>query len=277
MADDISDTPDEKPASRKTSDKTQSAPLRALDESLARRVEPEYAATDRSQEALREIQNLTNRLIENSHAALFRAEGDRALQSALQELRATARDVGSALGNEVRREAQPASGSPTAARPCGCGTSCQTTAQGCCCFEIILLRARVMVEQSLPEVADGAGPGTGNALELIFNVLADGEGECYPGLASYLPIEKKQKWVSINKVIRKLCIPCNETRNVALTCEIMEVEELAIGGRPEFGTEFGTLSLKCGCPTVPAQITVELSGGGITGGEILCEIGARQI
>lgn len=244
--------------------------------------EEKEVITDRTQEALREIRGLTSRLIETSRATLFRAEEDRALQGALQELRGAARDIGNALGLELRREAPPAYSAtshpaPIQERGCGCEPNCETIAPDCCCFEIILLRARVMVEQGMPEIADGAGPGTGNQLELIFNVLADGEGEVYPSLVSHIAIEKKQKWVWINKRLRKICIRCNETRTVPLTVEIMEIEENVAGGRPEFGTNFGSLTLKCGCPTVPEQVSVELTGGGITGGEILVEIGARQL
>lgn len=236
------------------------------------------ATTARTNEALREIRGLTNRLIETSRATLFRAEEDRALQSALQELRGAARDIGNALGSELRREAPLVTHTtPPKEGRCGCEESCESVAPGCCCFEIVLLRARVMEEQTMPEVADGAGPGTGNQLELIFNILADGEGECYPSLVSHIAIEKKQKWVSINKAIRKICLRCGETRNVQLTAEVMEIEENVAGGRPEFGSNFGSLTLKCGCPTVPAQISVELTGGGITKGEVLVEIGARPL
>lgn len=165
----------------------------------------------------------------------------------------------------------------TPGRDCGCGPSCDGIPAGCCCFEVVLLRALVFEEQKLPEIADGAGPGQGNALELIFNVLADGEGECYPGLTSNLPIEKKQGWVAINKKIRKICIRCGEVRSVPLTVEVMEVEELALGGRPEFGANFGSLSLRCGCPTTPAIIEVHMTGGGVTEGKVWVEVGAKQI
>lgn len=270
----MTDNPNNPSTPRKDSETTQH------DASQENASEP-YDATEgtsaRTQEALREIRGLTNRLIETSRATLFRAEEDRALQSALQELRGAARDIGNSFGSELRRETPLVYHTPQKERHCGCEESCESVAPGCCCFEIVLLRARVMEEQKMPEVLDGAGPGTGNQLELIFNILADGEGECYPSLVSHIAIEKKQKWVSINKTIRKICLRCGETRNVELTAEIMEIEENPAGGRPEFGSNFGSLILKCGCPTVPAQISVVLSGGGITEGEVLVEIGARPV
>lgn len=230
---------------------------------------------DVTEDALREITRLTNRLIETTHASLTRAKEGQALQGALRELRATAREIAGATRFEDA--AVPTAGTPAGERPCGCEPSCDGIPAGCCCFEVVLLRALVYEEQKMPEVADGAGPGQGNALELIFNVLADGEGECYPGLTSNVPIEKKQGWVAINKKIRKMCIRCGETRTVPLTVEVMEVEELAVGGRPEFGANFGSLTLRCGCPTAPAIIEVHMTGGGITEGKVWVEVGARQI
>lgn len=231
---------------------------------------------DVSEDALREITRLTNRLIETTHASLTRAKEGQALQGALRELRATAREIAG-----TARFDESSTGTPTVTpvqeRPCGCEPSCDGTPAGCCCFEVVLLRALVYEEQKLPEIADGAGPGQGNALELIFNILADGEGECYPGLTSNFPIEKKQGWVAINKRIRKICIRCGETRSVPLTVEVMEIEELAAGGRPEFGSNFGSLTLRCGCPTAPAIVEVHMTGGGITEGKVWVEVGARQI
>lgn len=236
--------------------------------------EPEGAA-DTSEDTLREITRLTNRLIETTHASLTRAKEGQALQGALRELRATAREIAGTVRFDEAAAVNPAVVTPE--RPCGCEPSCDGIPAGCCCFEVVLLRALVFEEQKMPEIADGAGPGQGNALELIFNVLADGEGECYPGLTSNLPIEKKQGWVAINKKIRKICIRCGEMRSVPLTVEVMEVEELAIGGRPEFGANFGFLTLRCGCPTTPAVIEVHMTGGGVTEGKVWVEVGAKQI
>jgi hypothetical protein len=233
------------------------------------------ASSARTQEALREIRGLTSRLIESSRASLFRAEEDRAMQSALQELRTVSREIGGALSAELRRESSLGTPQTEPRHGCGCSPSCEGAPPGCCCFEIVLVRARVIEDQTAPDLADA---GAGNALELIFNVLADGQGEVYPSLVSHIAIEKKQKWVSINKVIRKLCLPCGGgPRNVPLTVEIMEIETLAAGGRPEFGSNSGWITLQCGCqaPTVP--ISVELTGGGVTGGEVMVEISARQI
>lgn len=232
-------------------------------------------ADDGTEEALREITRLTNRLIETTQTSLARAREGEALQNALRELRATAREI---VGTPRLDAVSPINPSMATEHPCGCGRSCDGVPAGCCCFEIVLLRALVFEEQKLPEIADGAGPGQGNALELIFNVLADGEGECYPGLTSFTPIEKKQGWVAINKKIRKICIRCDETRIVPLTVQVMEVEELAVGGRPEFGENTDMqLSLRCGCPTAAVIVPVHMTGGGITEGKVWVEVGAKQI
>ncbi|HVF72836.1 MAG TPA: hypothetical protein VM940_14635 [Chthoniobacterales bacterium] len=263
-------------------DQKQEASEQAADEQARRAaIEEQTAAairSDKTQQAIDEIQRLTNRLVETSRATLSRAEEDRALHGALQELRNVARDVANNFGSELRAAApslQPGGdfGRPTECG-CGCGPSCEIVSPDCCCFEIVILRARVIEAQRIIEPADAGG---GGALELIFNVLADGQGEVYPSLASFIAIEQKQKWVAINKVIRKMCVRCGETRSVPLTVEVMEVEENVPGGRPEFGTNFGTLTLKCGCLIAPEQVAVDLSGGGVAGGEVLVEVGARQI
>ncbi|HST57116.1 MAG TPA: hypothetical protein VLK84_00420, partial [Longimicrobium sp.] len=159
---------------------------------------------------------------------------------------------------------------------CGC--------QGDCCFEVLISRVRVMEDQG---GALSGGSGVGEAgdggnfsddMELVFNVLADGQGEVYPSLTSFISISKRHRWVAVNKVVNRLPVPCGGSRTVPLTAEVMEVETTVAGGRPEVGSESGTLVLSCGCPTVPAQILVRLAAGGQADqAEVLVEVTARQV
>lgn len=172
----------------------------------------------------------------------------------------------------------------------GCGGDCPPPSDcGCedecvCCFEVLITRVRVMEDQG-GALSGGSGvgePGDGGVfsddMELVFNVLADGMGEVYPSLTSFISISKRHKWVAVNKVINRLPVPCGGTRTVSLVAEVMEVETTLVGGRAEVGSESGTIVLACGCPTVPAQILVRLAAGGQADqGEVLVEVTARQV
>ena len=59
--------------------------------------------------------------------------------------------------------------------------------------------------------------------------------------------------------------------------EAREVETVALGGKPEHGSSSEVyMALACGCPVVPMQLPLTLSGGGKAGGRIEVEIGARE-
>ena len=164
---------------------------------------------------------------------------------------------------------------------------CSENSSRCCCFDIFISRVKVTESQfdllsgNITEPGDGAdvpfpAPLLSPFMELIFHVIADGEGAVYPNLMSPMQLSKKTGWSSVNKKIRQISV--NGTKAVPIVVEAREVEQaFNIDGQAEYGSSsVNHLNLACGCPVVPIQIPVKLNAGGTTGGAVEVEVTARE-
>lgn len=150
----------------------------------------------------------------------------------------------------------------------GCGCS----KEKCCCFDVIMNRARVLERQM--ETEDGL-TGSHRNLEMIFHVTANGFSGIYPSLNSHIQLSEKSGWVSVNKKVTQIRV--GGTKSIPVMAEAREVENNALGFRPEHGSsgEF-MMNLACGCPTIPLLIEIPLTGGGRGGGRVEIEVAARE-
>jgi len=152
----------------------------------------------------------------------------------------------------------------------------------CCCFEIVLYRARVLKGQGGPgsvEVGDGGGLANTN-MEVILGATADGFSAAYPDVASHAPMSEGSGWLICNKKIALV----SGGQSIAVAASARELDGVLVGepqinGRGEFGaSESAYLNLTCDCPVIPVQLEVRLGGGSINRrGLILVEITAKKV
>lgn len=146
----------------------------------------------------------------------------------------------------------------------------------CCCFEIILFRARVLKDQGgLGSTEPGDGGLLSKNMELIFGATADGFSGVYPTISSHVSMSENSGWHIFNQKIALV----SGGQAIPVSTSAREVETTAVGGRPEYGnSETAYLNLECECPVIPLQFSVKLSAGGITKrGEVLIEITAKKV
>jgi len=152
--------------------------------------------------------------------------------------------------------------------------------KGCCCFEIILYRARVLVAQGGAgsiEPSDGGGPLNSN-MELIFGATADGFSAAYPGVASYVSMSENGGWLVFNQKIALV----EGNQSIAVSASAREIEATILeskAGKGEFGnSETAYMNLTCDCQVMPVQLEVQLSGGSINKrGLVLVELTAKKV
>lgn len=149
----------------------------------------------------------------------------------------------------------------------GCGGGCGDENKASCCMLVYISKVRVLEGQNMADK---------NQLELIIAVQAQETWGLVPGLSGNLGVNAKAGWVSVYGPIAKFCVPCAECLTIPLFVEVMEVETNALGGRPEFGSEIGTMTLRCDCQIAPARIPVRLDGGGVGKGIVEIEISAKR-
>ena len=152
----------------------------------------------------------------------------------------------------------------------------------CCCFEIILYRARVIKDQGglgSTEPADG-GIGSKN-MELIFGVTADGFNGVHPSITGYITMSEKSGWHIFNQKVALV----QGNQNIPISASAREVEVspnpvvVATEGRAEYGTsDTAYMNLRCDCPVVPLQFDIKLSGGSINKrGIVMVEVIAKKV
>lgn len=149
----------------------------------------------------------------------------------------------------------------------GCGGGCGDENKASCCMLVYISRVRVL---------EGQGMADNNQLELIIAVQAQDTWGLVPGLSGNLGVNRKSGWVSIYGPVAKFCVPCSECLTIPLFVEVMEVETNIGGGRPEFGSDNGVITLRCDCAIAPAKVSVQLAGGGMGKGVVEVEISARR-
>ena len=146
--------------------------------------------------------------------------------------------------------------------------NCDERNEASCCVALFISRVRTLEGQSW---------GDKNQLELIFAVHTPDSCGLFPGLTSNIGVNVKAGWTPANAPIGKYCVPCNGCKTVNLLAEAMEVETMAAGGRPEFGSSSGSISLNCKCDIAPVRIAIALKGGGVGKGVVEVEISARRV
>lgn len=140
-------------------------------------------------------------------------------------------------------------------------------ASQCCCFDVIISRARVLKEQSGPIPIPGIDePGDADLgpldplnkyMEMQFNVVAADLSALAPSLGSFLPMNRAGNYQPIGRKIGTLTV--NGSRSVPVMAEAREVETSVLGGRAEHGaSETSYLQLTCGCPVIPVMLQISL-------------------
>ncbi len=155
----------------------------------------------------------------------------------------------------------------------GCGEG------ACCCFDVVMSRARVIREQQgLLEVGDrDLGPLdiTNKYMEMQFHVKAEGLSALWPSLNSFVQMNRKSGWVSVGAKVGKFTV--QGSRSIPVMSEAREVDTALIEWQSEHGSsETAYLNLRCGCPTVPVILSIPLTGGGSGGGVVEVEVTAVE-
>ena len=202
-------------------------------------------------------------------------EGIRAATTIFQHMADNAAAQAQRQSSElVRMATMPTNQLPGATAPgaaarsnCGCSGGCGDENKPSCCMLVYMSKVRVL---------EGQNMGDKNQLELILAVQAQDTWGLVPGLSGNLGVNQKPGWVSIYGPIAKFCGPCSECITIPLFVEAMEVETNALGGRPEFGSDVGAMTLRCDCEVAPVRVSVRLDGGGVGRGVVEVEISARR-
>jgi len=152
----------------------------------------------------------------------------------------------------------------------------------CCCYEIILYKARVIKDQGGALSTEPTDGGIGSEqMELIFGVTADGFNGVYPGLTSHVTMSEKSGWHIFNQKIA--LVSGNQSIPVSASAREVEVSTnplvIPLEGRAEFGTsDTAYMNLKCDCPVLPIQFDISLTGGSVNKrGLVMVEIIAKKV
>lgn len=223
------------------------------------------------QQTAQEVEKLSNRLVATADQIRQQSEMDSFRQSigelneAIYALR---------FATESRLVTQSRTEPAVKPRDCGCGEPPVPK----CCVQLYISRLRVISAQ-------GAVSTDANVLELIIAVKALDQCGLYPGLTSFVAVDKDGGWLQIFAPIGKFCVPCNGTLAVPITVEVLETagETGGVGElKNEFGAASSSISLNCNCEIPPILVDVTLTGGGTGGvaakkGVVAIEISARRI
>lgn len=200
-----------------------------------------------------------------SATAIFQQMADNAAVEAQRQSDGLIQMAAAQRVNQLAGAVAPRTG--TATSGCGCGGGCGDESKASCCMLVYISRVRVLEGQNLAD---------NNQLELIIAVQAQDTWGLVPGLSGNLGVNRKSGWVSIYGPVAKFCVPCSECLTIPLFVEVMEVETNVGGGRPEFGSDSGAMTLRCDCPIAPSRVSVRLDGGGVGKGVVEVEISARR-
>lgn len=203
-----------------------------------------------------------------SATAIFQQMADNAAVEAQRQSEGMFQMAAMQRVNQLAGAVAPHPGTPVDAG-CrgGCGGGCGDENKASCCMLVYISKVRVLEGQNMADK---------NQLELIIAVQAQETWGLVPGLSGNLGVNAKAGWVSVYGPIAKFCVPCSECLTIPLFVEVMEVETNALGGRPEFGSDIGTMTLRCDCQIAPARIPVRLDGGGVGKGIVEVEISAKR-
>lgn len=200
-----------------------------------------------------------------SATAIFQQMADNAAVEAQRQSEGLAQMAAAQRVNQLAGAVAPRPGPATSG--CGCGGGCGDENKPSCCMLVYISKVRVLEGQNLAD---------NNQLELIIAVQAQDTWGLVPGLSGNLGVNRKAGWVSVYGPVAKFCVPCSECLTIPLFVEVMEVETNVGGGRPEFGSDTGAMTLRCDCAIAPARISVRLDGGGVGKGVVEVEISARR-
>lgn len=200
-----------------------------------------------------------------SATAIFQQMADNAAVEAQRQSEGLIQMAAAQRVNQLAGAVAPRPGPATSG--CGCGGGCGDENKASCCMLVYISKVRVLEGQNLAD---------NNQLELIIAVQAQDTWGLVPGLSGNLGVNRKAGWVSIYGPVAKFCVPCSECLTIPLFVEVMEVETNVGGGRPEFGSDNGAMTLRCDCAIAPVRISVRLDGGGMGKGVVEVEISARR-
>lgn len=242
---------------------------------------PTGLRSDIEVDATTSIRSLSEALL-NETEALRRQIDNSQLQQGLGELRRNAelfRAMSEAALTGGFQVPMASTGrQPSPEKPGGCGCSggsasgCGPAAKSTCCIELYISMVEVIDGQGGVEFADR------DELEIMAAVQAGGQSwGLVPGLNSSINVSKKAGGVATNAPIGRFCVPCGECRTIPLVAQAHEVEENIAGGRAEYGSAPGFITVRCDCEVAPVKITVSLEGGGNAGGIVSIQVSARFV
>ncbi len=192
---------------------------------------------------------------------------------------ASARESERLIQTQVKEATQIAAhGEPvTDRRECGCGC----VHPNCCCFDIVFDKVRAIQPQAEP-ADSGDIAGLHNNLEVVIFASVNGRGIMVPSISSTLDLDvgslilggKPGMWVSIDRVIERICLPKGSSQTIQVCFEAGEIDkgvERPLGLKDEYGYACGTITLDCCAsliyPNMPTDLSFEHggTGGGVPG------------
>ena len=113
-------------------------------------------------------------------------------------------------------------------RDCGCGC----VDSRCCCFDIVFDKVRAIQPQAEP-ADSGDIAGLHNNLEVVIFASVNGHGILVPSLSTTMDLDvgslilggKPGMWVSIDRVIERICLPKGSTQTVQVCFEAGEIDK----------------------------------------------------
>jgi hypothetical protein len=175
-------------------------------------------------------------------------------------------------------QAPTRSAAPSEQKECGC----ECVDAGCCCFDIYLDSVRA-IQPQLEPADSGDIVGLINELEVQLFMSIGEQGIIVPGdISTTMSLRvgsialggKPGPYVSINRVIRRICLPKGTTRDVEVYLRAAERDEgveRPLGLKDEFGEASGWITLNCCMPKIYPAKPIDLSfehggtGGGVPG------------
>lgn len=158
---------------------------------------------------------------------------------------------------------------------------CECVSPGCCCFEIVFGSVRALQGQGGFEGKDSVSSlSRYDFLECKFFASVGNIGCLVPGndLSNNLSLSIQHKvgseWQLVNRVIGKVCLRHNSTKQVIVEfngeeCDVNVGEGGSVRGRSEFGNTTGTIDLNCCSDKIypPQPVTIEFTRWGGGGGK----------
>jgi hypothetical protein len=238
------------------------------------------SAFDSQEQQMSELKELTRSLMQSVQAIQVQNSRNAKFDETMADLKATARAMlvsPNTGANYSQAEAKDCCGDG----PCGC------VSKSCCCFEIVLSKARAAKPQIEP--ADlGDVPGLINALEVQIYVTNENIGFLWPGLATTMDLRADGApggpgpWVIIERVINRVYVKKGTNVTTEVNVEVREHDEgveRPIGLKDEIGEGSGLISLDCCMSKIYPQMPIDipLVHGGEGKGMIQVAFYARRV